>query len=69
MFKTPHETLKFQEKCILQQSADLYCKRFSLWCLPWVHPKMVSIEDGVELAIRGLEVYPHESEERFIQAA
>ena len=30
---------------------------------------MVSIEDCVELAIRGLEVYVHGSEERLIQAA
>ena len=30
---------------------------------------LVSIEDCVELAIRGLEVYVHGSEERFIQAA
>ena len=30
---------------------------------------MISIEDCVELAIRGLEVYVHESEERLIQAA
>ena len=30
---------------------------------------LISIEDCVELAIRGLEVYVHESEERFIQAA
>ena len=29
----------------------------------------ISIEDCVELAIRGLEVYVHESEERLIQAA
>ena len=28
----------------------------------------MSIEDCVELAIRGLEVYVHESEERLIQA-
>ena len=30
---------------------------------------MISIEDCFELAIRGLEVYVHESEERLIQAA
>ena len=30
---------------------------------------LISIEDCVELAIRGLEVYVHESEERLIQAA
>ena len=30
---------------------------------------MISIEDYVELAIRGLEVYAHGSEERLIQAA
>ena len=30
---------------------------------------MISIEDFVELAIRGLEVYVHGSEERLIQAA
>ena len=30
---------------------------------------MISIEDCVELAIRGLEVYFHGSEERLIQAA
>ena len=30
---------------------------------------MISIEDCVELAIRGLEVYVHGSEGRFIQAA
>ena len=30
---------------------------------------MISTEDCVELAIRGLEVYVHESEERLIQAA
>ena len=30
---------------------------------------LVSIEDCVELAIRGLEVYVHGSEERLIQAA
>ena len=30
---------------------------------------LISIEDRVELAIRGLEVYVHESEERLIQAA
>ena len=30
---------------------------------------MISIEDYVELVIRGLEVYVHESEERLIQAA
>ena len=30
---------------------------------------MISIEDCVELAIRGLEVYVHESEERLIQSA
>ena len=30
---------------------------------------MISIEDCVELAIRGLEVYVYGSEERFIQAA
>ena len=30
---------------------------------------LISIEDCVELAIRGLEVYVHRSEERFIQAA
>ena len=30
---------------------------------------MISIEDCVELAIRGLEVYVHGSEERLIQAA
>ena len=30
---------------------------------------LISIEDCVELAIRGLEVYVHGSEERFIQAA
>ena len=30
---------------------------------------MISIEDCAELAIRGLEVYVHESEERLIQAA
>ena len=30
---------------------------------------MISIEDCVELAIRGLEVYLYGSEERFIQAA
>ena len=30
---------------------------------------MTSIEDCVELAIRGLEVYVHGSEERLIQAA
>ena len=28
----------------------------------------ISIEDCVELAIKGLEVYVHESEERLIQA-
>ena len=27
-FKIPCETLKFQEKCIFQQSADLYFKSF-----------------------------------------
>ena len=30
---------------------------------------MISIEDCVELATRGLEVYVHGSEERLIQAA
>ena len=30
---------------------------------------LISIEDCVELAIRGLEVYVHRSEERLIQAA
>ena len=30
---------------------------------------MISIEDCVELAIRGLKVYVHGSEERLIQAA
>ena len=30
---------------------------------------LISIEDCVELAIRGLKVYIHESEERLIQAA
>ena len=30
---------------------------------------MISIEDCAELAIRGLEVYVHGSEERSIQAA
>ena len=30
---------------------------------------MISIEDCVESAIRGLEVYVHGSEERYIQAA
>ena len=30
---------------------------------------MISIEDYVELAVRGLEVYVHGSEERLIQAA
>ena len=30
---------------------------------------LISIEDGVELAITGLEVYVHRSEERLIQAA
>ena len=30
---------------------------------------LISTEDCVELAIRGLEVYVHESEERLIQAA
>ena len=30
---------------------------------------MISIKDCVELAIRGLEVYVHGSEERLIQAA
>ena len=30
---------------------------------------MISIEDCVELAVRGLEVYVHRSEERLIQAA
>ena len=30
---------------------------------------MISIENCVELAIRGLEVYVHGSEERLIQAA
>ena len=30
---------------------------------------MISIEDCVELAIRGLEVYVHASDERLIQAA
>ena len=30
---------------------------------------LISIEDCVELAIRGLEVYVHESEERLIQTA
>ena len=30
---------------------------------------LISIEDCVELAIKGLEVYVHESEERLIQAA
>ena len=30
---------------------------------------MISIEDCVELAIRGLEVHVHGSEERLIQAA
>ena len=30
---------------------------------------LISIEDCVELAIRGLEIYVHESEERLIQAA
>ena len=30
---------------------------------------LISIEDYVELAIRGLEVYVHGSEERFVQAA
>ena len=30
---------------------------------------MISIEDGVELAIRGLVVYVNGSEERLIQAA
>ena len=29
---------------------------------------LISIEDCVELAIRGLEVYVHESEKRLIQA-
>ena len=30
---------------------------------------MTAIEDCVELAVRGLQVYVHESEERLIQAA
>ena len=30
---------------------------------------LISIEDCVELAIRGLEVYVHRGEERLIQAA
>ena len=30
---------------------------------------MISIEDCIELAIRGLQEYVHESEERLIQAA
>ena len=30
---------------------------------------MISIEDCVELAVKGLEVYVHGSEERLIQAA
>ena len=30
---------------------------------------MISIEDCVELAVRGLEVYVHENEEILIQAA
>ena len=30
---------------------------------------LISIEDYVELAVRGLEVYVHGSEERLIQAA
>ena len=30
---------------------------------------LISIEDCVELAIKGLEVHVHESEERLIQAA
>ena len=30
---------------------------------------MISTEDCVELAIRGFEVYVHESKERLIQAA
>ena len=30
---------------------------------------MISTEDCIELAIRGLEVYVHRSEERMIQAA
>ena len=30
---------------------------------------LISIEDCVELAVRGLEVYVHGSEERLIQAA
>ena len=30
---------------------------------------LISIEDSVELAIRGLEVYVHRSKERLIQAA
>ena len=30
---------------------------------------MIATEDCVELAIRGLEVYAHESEERLLQAA
>ena len=30
---------------------------------------LISIEDYVELAVSGLEVYIHESEERLIQAA
>ena len=30
---------------------------------------MISIEDCVDLAIRGLEVYVHGSEERLVQAA
>ena len=45
-------------------------------CLPYMkHCKkeggrgLISIEDCVELAIRGLEVYVHGSEERLIQAA
>ena len=30
---------------------------------------LIAIEDCVELAVKGLEVYVHESEERLLQAA
>ena len=38
-FKTPHETLKFQEKFIFLQTAELNLKKFFIQCLTWGHPK------------------------------
>ena len=40
-FKTPHKTIKFQEKCIFQRSADLKFKNFPFrihnGATPWSH--------------------------------